>query len=172
MIERIENSKQESDSAYYHDLMYLGEMLTKTVTSAIISGISNDLDRNQYRLLHRVVRADGIGEWSSVLDDALTGVPSQFLQSAIRDYEQRELTQKVEKGEWQFDCVEHLLEVFKILDLQMPYDKIPKKISGKTWFSHFSQLRNKKAHGALLPSICGEASKPLENTALAKSLKN
>lgn len=164
MFERLNNSKEESDSAYFYDLLYLGEMLTKTVVLGLISAIVDEKDRNRYRLQHRIVRADGLGEWSAVLDEILTGVASHYLYADISSNEQLELNQKTEIDAWQYKCVEHLYEAMSVVGLSTPKE-MPKKIQAKSWFSNFATLRNgTRGHGATLPSNCSRACLPLENS--------
>ncbi|MCB9334467.1 MAG: hypothetical protein H6574_25755 [Lewinellaceae bacterium] len=164
MSERLRNSKEESDSAYFYDLLYLGEMLTKTVVLGLISGIIDEKDRNRYRLQHRIVRADGIGEWSAVLDEILTGVASHYLFADISSNEQLELNQKTEVDAWQYKCVKHLYDAMSEVGLSTPKE-MPKKIQAKSWFSNFATLRNgTRGHGATLPSNCSKACLPLENS--------
>ena len=163
MFERLENSKQESDSAYFLDLLYCGEMITKTIISGMISSVIDDKNRNRYRLSHRVVRADGIGEWSSVLDDLLTGLASQFLDSDVRMNEMHELTVKSDTGTWQYESVNNLLIAMKSIGDNTI--EIPKKIQAKIWFLNFAKLRNStRGHGALLPGEYKDACIPLENS--------
>src|SRR2546425_6417307 len=54
-------------------LMYLGELLTKTVAAGLVAAIIDDRDRHRYRQLHRLVRADSLSEWIAVIDDVLVG---------------------------------------------------------------------------------------------------
>ena len=84
MEERVGRAREDSDTSLFLDLMYYGELVTKMTTAAIVSAILNDKERQRYRLVHRLVRADGIGEWSEALDAALTGPASQFLQLQAR----------------------------------------------------------------------------------------
>lgn len=164
MLERLESSKQESDSAYFFDLLYLGEMLTKLVVSSMIAAVNEEKERNRYRLLHRIVRADGIGEWSAILEETLTGVAAQFIQREARHNELTELTQKAEIGTWQYDSVRLLIDAINLIGVPTNFDQ-PKRIQGKTWFSHFATLRNgTRGHGAVLPSSCSRACKPLERS--------
>jgi hypothetical protein len=84
MLQRVETAKQESDTSYFLALMYFGELVTKFTVAGLVSAIMNDKDRQRYRQVHRIVRADGIGEWADVLDDVLTGPATQFLQRQAR----------------------------------------------------------------------------------------
>ncbi|MFT3674735.1 MAG: NB-ARC domain-containing protein [Chitinophagaceae bacterium] len=163
MIDRTQTAKEESDTTYFYDLMLLGELLFKIIVTGIVSGIENDKDRNRYRQLHRLVRADGIGEWSSVLDETLNGVSSQFLQKSITQNEQKELQTKVRLDTWQYQSVAYLVNVFDVL--KMDQIQLPDRIQGRLWFGYFAQLRNAtRGHGAPQPSQCGAACQNLEKS--------
>ncbi len=163
MIERVNKAKEDSDTTYFYDLMLLGESLSKIIVSSLVGGIVNDKDRNRYRLLHRLVRADGIGEWSSVLDEIVGGVASQYLQKSIIQFEQKELQTKFKDDTWQYNSIKSLVEIFPILGL--PEIVIPDRTQARQWFSYFAQLRNgTKGHGAMQPHECSFACKNLETS--------
>jgi hypothetical protein len=75
----------ESDSALFTELLYAGEIIVKITTAALVASTEDDREGHRYRLLHALVRADGIGEWASKLEDALTGSASQHLAAALAD---------------------------------------------------------------------------------------
>lgn len=160
MHDRIRIAEQDSDSAYFFDLLLFGELLTKTIASGLISAIEDDKARTRYSLMHRLVRADGIGEWSQVIDDLCIGHSSQFLVQAARDSEQKELTQRVLQGTWQYDACEKLFQCINLVtDVE---EKLPIKLSGKLWFEYFSRLRNAtRGHGAIRPFECSRLCNPL-----------
>ena len=117
MIERLESTKVDSDLAYFYDLLLLGEQVTKTITLFLVACINEDNDRTKYRHEHFLVRANAIGDFSKTIDDILVGPASQILSSNIRDYEFKELTQRVGSGNWQFEALnlmETCLDLFKI----------------------------------------------------------
>ena len=93
MWERVEVGRQESNTAFFTDLMYLGEMTCKLTVAALVAGIGNDTERSRYRHTAHLVRAGGIGDWSHRLDEILVGPAAQHLIADVRT-EQRELTQK------------------------------------------------------------------------------
>lgn len=162
MRERVSRSREDSDTALFHDLLYAGEFLVRLTAAAIVAAIDDDRDRHRYRLLHKIVRADGIGEWSSVLDDALSGPASQHLVPAAKE-DRRLLTERVGPGNWQYDAVRLLLEA------QQNIDPGKQPISGKvplrTWFASFAELRNKtRGHGAPTATLCSKASPQLEES--------
>ena len=73
MFDRAENEKSESDVAYFHGLMYAGEMMMKLVVAGLVAAVQDDRERNRYRLEYQLVRADSLGAWDKVLDNILTG---------------------------------------------------------------------------------------------------
>jgi hypothetical protein len=162
MSDRVGRSREESDTALFHDLLYAGEFLVRLTTASIVAAIEDDRDRHRYRLQHKIVRADGIGEWSSVLDDALSGPASQHLVPAAKE-DRRLLTERVGSGNWQYDAVRLLLEAQRNIDP----GKLP--ISGKvplrSWFTGFAELRNKtRGHGAPTATLCSKVSPQLEES--------
>ncbi|HBS85701.1 MAG TPA: hypothetical protein DEA97_04040 [Bacteroidales bacterium] len=156
MKERLESSKNDSDTAYFMDLMLAGEQLTKLVTLGILACITDDSKRHRYSQEHRLLRADGIGEWSSVIDEILGGPSSHFF-NPIANHFQQELNERMGENSWQHKSIKMLIHCIKVIDSS--FENIPLKVSGKTWFSHFAYLRNKtKGHGAysadIYSSIC------------------
>ena len=78
IVKRILLGKEDSDSAYFHALTLKLEYVTKLVTAGVLACVDDDSDRHRYSLEHRLVRADSLGEWVSVLNSALTGPAAQF----------------------------------------------------------------------------------------------
>jgi hypothetical protein len=66
---RVERSRSDSAIAIFHNLLLVGEVLLKTITAAFVAAIQDDKDRHRYRLSHKLVRADAIGQWVEVLAD-------------------------------------------------------------------------------------------------------
>jgi tetratricopeptide (TPR) repeat protein len=162
MQERVVVAKEDSDTAYFHDLLYLGEMVTKIITAGLVSAILPDRERHQYRQLHKLVRADGIGEWSAVIDDILTGPASQYLRISARE-EQKELTQKCSAGTWQFEAVSLLYKC--LIELNISIDDLKTVVDGRKWFVYFTVLRNKtRGHGAPTGSQCANVIRDLETS--------
>ena len=96
MWERVEIARQDSDTALFLHLMYAAEQIVKLACTGLVSTLCDDVDRHRYRLSHRLVRADGIGEWYAVLEEILNGPASQCLPPEAKT-EQRELTQKMQR---------------------------------------------------------------------------
>ncbi len=156
MFERIDIDKQESDFAYFWTLLLTGEAMLKTIVLGMVAAVDNDTQRNRYRLLHKLVRADGLGDWSEVLDDALSGPSSQYLVSEVQ-LEREQLTKPYGKGDWQFEAVTSLKKTLERLHIDS--EKIPARTDMKRWFRLFVTLRNKtRGHGATQISDASEAS--------------
>ena len=72
LFERAEIDKQDSDLAYFFAVLLAGEALAKTIVLGMLAAINDDTKRNRYRLTHRLVRSNGLGDWSNVIDDVLS----------------------------------------------------------------------------------------------------
>jgi len=53
MWSRVENARQDSDAAFFMELMYSGEMLAKAVAAGMVAAVEDDSNRHRYRILHR-----------------------------------------------------------------------------------------------------------------------
>jgi hypothetical protein len=162
MWERVQVARQDSDTSLFLQLMYFGEMVLKIVASGLVSAVQEDRDRHRYRQLHRLVRADSLGEWAAAIEDVLTGPASQFLTPTVQT-EQRELTQKCKNGTWQYEAVSLLSRALEQVD--QGHERLPTKVDGRNWFSMFVQLRNNtRGHGVTHGAQCGKVSRPLERS--------
>lgn len=162
MKERLEIARQESDTAFFFHLLYFGEMILKLTAAGLVAAIGDDRDRHRYRQLYRLVRADGVDDWSNLIDDILTGPTAQFLTPAARA-EQRELTQRHQEGTWQYDSV-HLINCC-LEEVDPGREKLPGKIDGRRWYSLFAAFRNKtRGHGATQGALCSRLAPTLERS--------
>lgn len=160
--ERVEVARQDSDSNLFFNLLYTGEMILKMVVAGLVSGITDDPERHRYRQLHKLVRADGLGDWCEALDDILVGPASQHLVGPLRT-EQRQLTEKVAYGAWQFNAVAKLRSCLKSLDPSG--EPLPQKLEGRRWFRLFTEIRNRtRAHGAPSGTTCRKLCPELEES--------
>jgi len=146
VLERAERAKSDSDFTYFFALLFAAEALAKTMVLGMVASIADDKERNRYRLEHQLVRSDGLGDWSKVIEDALIGPSSQFLLNEAHE-EQRELTQACKEGEWQYAASAALKSALQHLEIEA--EEVPVKSDMKRWFRLFATLRNKtRAHGA------------------------
>lgn len=162
VIQRAKNDKLDSDFTYFFSLLLAGEVLAKIVTLGMISAITEDKDRNRYRLEHMLVRADGLGDWGRVMEDVLSGTASQYLLTEART-EQTDMTKLCRDGDWQYASVVELKSALEYLDIAS--EDVPIKSDMKRWFRLFATLRNKtRAHGATHAAKAGKAAEHLERS--------
>jgi hypothetical protein len=153
MLSRVETGG-ESDYALFAELLYAGEFIIKLTVAAFVASIEDDREGHRYRLLHALVRADGIGEWASKLDEALTGPPSQHLAATLID-DRRTFTERVGKDSWQYEAVRKLHEV--LTSVHPGAQPLTDRISLRAWFPMFAELRNKtRGHGAITAASCAK----------------
>lgn len=155
MLMRAASSKDESDTAYFYDLMTVGEMVTKTTTLFLVANIEDDVERTRYRYEYQMVRADGIGEYSDIISDIATGSAADYLPRCVRDVEIVELNSKLSDGSWQLEAMSNMNSCLDLLGIVG--NAFSKRSSIKIWFSNFSILRNKtKGHGSITPTQCSK----------------
>ena len=160
MWDRVETTAEESDVAYFYDLLSLGELLTKLVVSSMAASI-DDREGNRYKLEHDLLRADGLGHWVDNMAEALTGPPSSLMRREAQPLAQQ-ITQKWGKNAavWQREAVELLHRSCREIDGDSP--DLPSSVSLRWWFSTFVWLRNRtRGHGSPLPGKCAVMVEPL-----------
>ncbi len=163
MWQRVENARQDSDSELFNALLLAGEQVLKLTVIGLLAGIPDDRERHRYRLAFKLVRADGLGDWSATLDDILKGPASHQLCEPAKQNEKTELVQPCAEDGWQHEAIMTLKTVLDCLKLQ--YDPLPAKLDGRRWFGLFTTLRNgTRGHGATLPSVKSEACPHLERS--------
>jgi hypothetical protein len=125
ILGRMDRNGADSDTALFSELLYVGEFLLKITVAAFVSAIEEDREHHRYRLLHGLVRADGIGDWARALDDLLTGTSSQHLAHALFDT-RKAFTERLGKGHWQYEAVHALNEVLTCVyeDAQPAQEKV------------------------------------------------
>ena len=161
MWQRIEIDRQDSDTTLGLSLLYFGEMVVKTVGVGLVAAIQDDRERNRYRQMYRLVRADGIGEWATTIEEILTGPVLQNLSNSAKD-ERLQLFERLTSG-WQYDATRLMHECVEIVEPGS--EKLPTKIEGRRWLSDFAKLRNAtRGHGASYSEIYSKICVPLENS--------
>ena len=162
MAERVKTAKTDSDSLFFENLLYYGEMVTKMTTLGLASAIADDRQRQRYRIVHKLVRAEGIGEWGETIGDILKGPSAEHLMEEARD-EQQQLTQRVAAGSWQHKAATLLHECLRTIDNAT--EALPVRVDGLRWFALFAQIRNKsRGHGALLSHVHRDLCAPLDES--------
>lgn len=159
MWDRAQNERQDSERSLFDALLGMGELVVKTTVAGMVAAV-DDRSPEQYRLIYNLIRSDGLGDWSTALEDVLTGPAKQHVTTDAQE-EVRELTQRHGDGSWQYSAVVSMHQVLKLV--YPPCEPLTTRVSGKQWVSLFVQVRNKtRGHGALLSSTVAQACGPLE----------
>jgi hypothetical protein len=162
MWDRFNLSLQDSDAAAFFDLMCIGELIIKTTVLGLAAALQHDPDRHQYGFLHRLVRADSIGDWDQVLQQILTGNAAHLLLPEAQR-ELKELTMRVDATSWQYEAVAAMHRCLRTLNPKE--DRLPDKVDGRRWFGMFAELRNHtRGHGAPVASVLGKLAAPLRQS--------
>lgn len=160
MWERVERDRGDADTTAYLALLYAGEMLVKVVAAGLAAAIRDDRDRHRYRQIHRLVRADGLGDWGDVINDVLTGPAAAQISRAMSD-DLRDLTQKVGAGVWQYDAAVALHEAYRLC--YPVTGTLPGKVDGRRCFDLIVNIRNAtRGHGAPSSEVCSQMCPKLE----------
>lgn len=166
MQQRLDSTRADcDDTTLFFELLYLGELTLKLIVAGMVAAVDDDRDRHRYRLEHTLVRASGIGDWSSALDDLLTGPAAATLSASAR-VESAELTKSFDLRKdsgWQVEAIQQLQTACRVLDREYYADIT--KVSGRVWARHFAWLRNKtRGHGAPTGTSCGLMAAALEQS--------
>ena len=149
MSARVNRSQQDSDAAYFHDLLYFGELILKLITAEVLALVPDDADLKRLDLESRCVKASGIGDWSRSLFDALEGPTALKLPAGARPSQQA-LTKKFPVGakDWQRIAIDSLAAAAAQID-ELRVDPRTKRSSMRDWADTFVWLRNRtRGHGA------------------------
>lgn len=85
MQQRVQLTRNDcDDTTLFLELLYLGEITLKLMVAGMVAAVDDDRDRHRYRLEHGLVRASGVGDWASALDDLLTGPAAATLAPSAR----------------------------------------------------------------------------------------
>lgn len=161
MWSRVQRAYEDSDASAFDTVMEAGELYIKLACCGFVAAIRDDPQRNKYRLTHNLVRANGLGEWVTALDEIFVGPPNQFLLPEAR-VEARELTQKVSAGEWQFEVAQSINACLQ--KVRPETDSPPQKVACRYALNEFVTLRNKtRGHGAVSSTVKAEIVKDLES---------
>jgi tetratricopeptide (TPR) repeat protein len=162
MFQRLEIARTDSETALFWELLFFGELVLKLSVAGLTGAVADDRDRNRYRVEHRLVRADGLGEWAGSLGDIFSGPAAQHL--AVEAFEERrEITRGWGQADesWQRRAVDLMTRTCEEVDpAREPH---PSKVALTRWFEDFVWLRNRtRAHGAPTGGKCSTAVATLE----------
>lgn len=162
MLERVSQNGTESDTDLFHELLYAGELILKVTTAAFVAALDDDREHHRYRIVHGLVRADGIGDWSKALDDMLTGPASQCMAPTFRDI-RNTFTERVGKGAWQHSAVHDMQDV--LLRVHGGAPSVGDRVALRAWGQFFVEVRNKtRGHGAITPAIASALAPTLQES--------
>lgn len=169
MWERLELSREESDVSYFLDLLNLGELTLKVVCAGMLAASSQTREGHRYRLEHRLVHADSLGDWAAALEQLLKGPAHDCL---LREAQQEisELTQLFgpQVDSWQrraVDSMQRVADVFSSVDSRPP--DAPTKVSALFWATLMAWLRNRIKHGSPTSSQASQAAPVLADSLAA-----
>lgn len=164
MRSRLEASKEESDISYFYDLIGYAEMVVKFTALFFVSNIEEDVDRTRYRYEYRLVRADGIGDFSHVITEIITSGAADHLVPDVAFTEKVEIQSKWKNDSWQYKALSTLDKCCEKLDIE-GRNIITPKSNLLIWFSNIAILRNKtKGHGLMTPAECAKVSQLLDTS--------
>ena len=156
MQERVTRGKKVSNSTYFYELLYFGEMIVKINTLGMLAAINEDRDDYTYRALHKLVRTSGIGDWVQVFNGTVFGPAAAYIIDEAQAERKQFLEMKTE--EWHSNSIRKLHNILTIL---LP-DSVQSS-EGASWFELFVRLRNKtRGHGAPTPDIIDKVIDDLE----------
>jgi tetratricopeptide (TPR) repeat protein len=165
MVERAELARADSDTSYFFDLLYMGELVLKFMVIELVAGLEKTTERHRYQIEYDLVRADSIGKWQASLDDILRGPASQNFCVESRD---SIIAWSAKAGpgseSWQRSSVELLEGACELLDVPQGFD--PRQRSSlEDWAKMFVALRNRtRGHGAPRSTKLGDACIRLEQS--------
>lgn len=164
MWARVEREGEESDAALFGSLLALFELILKLTTSGLLAAVESEREGHRYRLEHRLVRADGLGEWEAALTEVLTGPANAFLmQSAWPDAEAATGSWSAADETWQRRACQLLDEAGRTVDPEL--EPLPKRGSLLNWFRIGVWLRNRtRGHGALTSAQMSRLVSPLRES--------
>lgn len=161
MLELADIEKQDSDTAYFYTLMYVGEAVLKLTVLGLLAASNEDNDRSRYRIEYTLARADGVGSWANALNDILKGPVAQNRHVGARSTAVA-LTQKSAAGTWQDEAVRSLQACFEPLNRQ-PNPISDNFVTGVDWYTNFAKLRNDtRGHGVPTGAALGQVCVALE----------
>lgn len=143
---RVDIELSDSEAAAFHSLLYLGELLVKLVAASFVGAVQPDIERKAEAAGARLVRAAGVGDHVSVINDVLVGPTFELLHPAFKAF-QSQFVAKNPAGSEEALCLDSLREAMRELGLT-PGEQAPSS-SFRAWFHWFVHIRNKtRGHGA------------------------
>lgn len=175
IVERLKIESRDSDAAYCDSLLKSGEFAIKHTTAVLLAAIpdTEEAKKLKYRYVYRLLRADGLGDWSRVLGELLVGPTLTVLNSRLgRTRHGESLTRLVKKldshadgDSWAFDVVTSIRSAMDLLEEEHAASRNRLHAARMLeFFNQFPRLRNKMdAHGAPTAIQKGEMARLLKD---------
>lgn len=152
LLTRLALDKDDGDHAYFSSLTLMLEYLTRVITSAVVACLGDDSEQQRYSLEFKLVRANSIGDWVTCLHEALVGPPSQLVRDGAQQF-LRELTQKVNGGDWRMQAVLAMKQA--AAEVGVAASAIGQRVALRQLFDIWVALRNRsRGHGATTTDQC------------------
>lgn len=146
MWRQVDGARGDSDDALYLTLLSMGEMVLKLTAAGLVAAVKDVHERHQYAQVYQLVRADGLGEWSSSVGQVLRGPGAASLHIGSQDV-RTALMQRHQAGMWQYDAVAGLHSALALVDPSVEGMQLATSLYH--WFELFPRLRNStRGHGA------------------------
>lgn len=148
MQDRIENSKDDGDETYLNNLLLQMEFVMKISVLGIVACLHDDMiERHRYSLEHKLIRADGIGSWGTVMTRALTGAASQWFDDGVQSI-RNEMTERVSKDDWRYEVCDKFNQAAQNLDVPSATE-LSNRVKLQSLWDLIPAIRNRtKGHGA------------------------
>lgn len=161
MMNRV-TTNGDTDVVLFYELLYAGEFITKLAAAALVAALEDEREKHRYRFMHTLVRADGIGDWVTAIEELCTGPASEHICSDFGDIH-RQLTQRATMDCWQYKSVIHINEVLSGIHSESQTSL--RRIYLRLWFGKFAELRNKtRGHGSPTPATCARLVPKLQDS--------
>jgi len=161
--DRVSTSKEDSYTTLFYDLISYAEIVVKYVALFLVANIEDNIDRTRYRFEYKLVRADGIGDFSQTIIEIITGSASDYLSQNVVDNEKVQLQSRIKPDSWQEQSVKNLQQCLQLLHIEG--NSLTAKSNLLIWFSNIALLRNKtKGHGNITIEQCSQVCNLLEES--------
>ena len=114
MMNRTARNSEDSDATRFWELTYAGEFITKLTAATLIASIDDSKDRDRYALEHKLIRADGVGEWVQAIEQSLSGPPASHMNPKAWEV-RNQLTMRDKDAGWRTEAVSDLLTHSRLL---------------------------------------------------------
>lgn len=160
MKDRLSRAANDSDTTHFYDLILAGELILKVTVAGLIASIRRDPAAHRYRLEAGLVRADGLGEWLSALDETLIGPASEYTAEGAQEA-RRQLTETVVPPDWRKGVLDDIEVAASVISSVRPGYR---RAQLRQFFHTLVWIRNKtRGHGAPDLEAAARMAQPLSS---------